>query len=163
MHTNLDRSPFAQTVFPNYFGLTYEGPLECPENAPSTGRLGQVCTPSRDLTLYELCTEIYQKVRRRPRVWGDPTRRIGKIAISSGAGGSLINDVIAQGCEVLITGECSYHTCVEIESNNVALILLGHDVSELPYVAFLTEELTQLGLDSSLLRPINEPVRWWTV
>ena len=41
-----------------------------------------------------------------------------------------MESAIQAGCDALITGEATFHTCLEAKANNIALLLLGHHTSE---------------------------------
>jgi dinuclear metal center YbgI/SA1388 family protein len=55
---------------------------------------------------------------------------IGKVAIGCGSGGGFLAAAKARGCQALITGEATFHTCLEAEACGVALVLVGHYWSE---------------------------------
>lgn len=55
---------------------------------------------------------------------------ISKVAIACGSGGSFLSAASARGCDALITGEATFHTCLEAEALGIALILVGHYGSE---------------------------------
>ena len=45
------------------------------------------------------------------------------------------------GCDAMITGEATFHTCLDAKAKGVALILLGHYSSERFAVEALAERL----------------------
>lgn len=55
---------------------------------------------------------------------------VNKVAIACGSGGSFLGAAAARGCEALVTGEATFHTCLEAEALGIALILVGHFGSE---------------------------------
>jgi dinuclear metal center YbgI/SA1388 family protein len=70
---------------------------------------------------------------------GDPQRTIQRVAIACGSGGQLLETACGCDCELFVTGETSFHTCLEAEARGVALMLLGHYASE----RFAVERLAQ--------------------
>ena len=64
-------------------------------------------------------------------------REVRKVGIVCGSGGSLLNLAIQSGCDAMLTGEATYHQCLEAEANDVALLMIGHFASE----SFAMEEL----------------------
>lgn len=75
------------------------------------------------------------------RFVGSPHRLIKKVALCCGSGGSFLESAIQAGCDTLITGEATFHTCLEAKANDVALVLLGHHASERFAVEHLADVL----------------------
>jgi len=67
---------------------------------------------------------------------------ISTVAIACGSGGSFLEHAQRRGIELLITGEASFHTCLEAEATGVHLLLTGHFASERFAVERLAEILT---------------------
>jgi dinuclear metal center YbgI/SA1388 family protein len=61
---------------------------------------------------------------------GNPARKIERIGIVCGSGGSLISAAHAADCQLLITGEATYHQALEASHRGIDLLLLGHGPSE---------------------------------
>ena len=61
---------------------------------------------------------------------GDIERSLTKVGIVCGSAGEFIRCASRQGCDVLITGEARFHTCLEARALGIAMILLGHYASE---------------------------------
>lgn len=55
---------------------------------------------------------------------------VTKVGIICGSGGSYWSEASKRGCDALLTGEATYHQCLEAEANGVALMLVGHFASE---------------------------------
>ena len=64
------------------------------------------------------------------RVVGTPDLSIQQVAIACGSAGQVLPQVRAAQCELLVTGETSFHTCLEAEALNIGLLLVGHFASE---------------------------------
>ncbi len=67
---------------------------------------------------------------------------VQKVAIACGSGGSMLAAAKRRGCKVLITGEATFHTCLEAKAIGVGLILLGHYHSERFAMQRLAEQLS---------------------
>ena len=67
---------------------------------------------------------------RHCRFVGALDRTITHAAVACGSAGQFLGDAARHGCELLVTGETSFHTCLEAEARGVALVLLGHFASE---------------------------------
>lgn len=55
---------------------------------------------------------------------------ISKIGIVCGSGGSMLSQVARRGCDAMLTGEATYHQCLEAESLGIAMLMIGHHASE---------------------------------
>ena len=64
----------------------------------------------------------------------NPLKRVG---VACGSGGSFLRAAADARCDLLVTGEATFHTCLEAESLGIGLVLLGHFTSE----RFACEEL----------------------
>lgn len=65
------------------------------------------------------------------------SQEVSKVAIACGSGGSFLDKAARLGCNAMITGEATFHTCLDAKAKGVALLLLGHYTSE----RFAVEEL----------------------
>ena len=57
-------------------------------------------------------------------------REVQRLAVCCGSGGSMLPQVLAAGCDALLTGEATYHQCLEAAQRGAALLMLGHHRSE---------------------------------
>jgi dinuclear metal center YbgI/SA1388 family protein len=64
------------------------------------------------------------------RLVGSCDRAVRTIAFGCGSGGSFLGKAVELGCDALVTGEATFHTCLEAESQGISLVLLGHYASE---------------------------------
>ncbi len=103
-----------------------------------TGRLGRLAEPE---SLHSLVHRAASAVgATSPRFVGDPDRKVSKIGLACGSGGSFLSAAKRRGCDVLITGEATFHACLEAEACGVGMGLLGHYWSE----RFAMESLAQV-------------------
>lgn len=95
-------------------------------------------------------------------VVGESDRRVKRIAVACGAAGEFLGPACQANCDVLVTGETSFHTCLEAAASDIALLLPGHYASERFAVELLAEELGgQFGqLTVWASRDENDPLRW---
>ncbi len=97
-----------------------------PESLGS-GRIGLSASKS----LNEMVLGIKEEFQiNRLQIVGDLLNPVSKVAVACGSGGAFLDKAIAGGCDTFVTGEATFHTCLEAKANDVSLILLGHFASE---------------------------------
>lgn len=93
---------------------------------------------------------------------GDDRTLIQTAAVACGSAGSFLEPAISAGCQLLVTGETNFHTCLEAEAQGVALLLPGHFASERFAVVRLAEILSAqfptLTIWASEVE--RDPLRW---
>ncbi|MCA9190242.1 MAG: Nif3-like dinuclear metal center hexameric protein [Planctomycetales bacterium] len=104
-----------------------------------TGRIGEFAQPESIQYTAKKLKSLLPSARPRGVVCHDEHRRI---AICCGSGGSLLSAAIQRGCDLFITGEATYHHCVEARDRDVSLLLLGHFASERFAMDILAKELS---------------------
>jgi dinuclear metal center YbgI/SA1388 family protein len=70
-------------------------------------------------------------------------KRVRRVAICSGGGGSLVGKAAASGAEVFVVGEATHHHCADARDRGLAMVLVGHHASEVivaPRLARLLRE-----------------------
>ena len=159
-HTNLDRAPAASGVLPALLGLTPLAPLE---RSPLPARLGAVSSTPAGTTLASLVRAAAQATGTTPRVWGDPSRALSRVATATGSAGSLIGDAIAAGAQALVAGEVRYHDALSAADAGLAIVELGHDVSEWPLVPLLADVVRAVpGIAPDSVTLADPRCGWWT-
>jgi len=90
-------------------------------------------------------------------------RRHRVIGVCVGAGGSLLDDAIEQGCTIFITGEMRHHDLLKAQAAGCTVILAGHTDTERGYLGILVRRLKEeLGEDLpefTLSRRDRRPLR----
>lgn len=76
---------------------------------------------------------------------GDLNKKIQKVAVCGGGGGSFIPDCF--DCDVLLTGEAKYHEYQMAVENDFAVISAGHFETENITLYKIREFLTNLGIE----------------
>ena len=160
MHTNLDCSPVAAGMLLDSVGLEYAAPLR----AHGTGSLGQIARPAAGrafITLGELAENYRRSFSRVAKVWGDPQKPLFTIAACSGGAGEVIPDVLAAEVDCFVTGEVQHHEALKLEEADVALIELGHDISELSYRYYIQRALVSAGFPADDIIILEPTAKWW--
>ena len=133
------------------------------EVARSGARMGTLCSGPPGMTVRGLSELAAQAFNVTPRVWGDPDARAQRVATATGSAGSLVGDVLAAGADVLVAGEVRYHDALDASEAGLAVVELGHDVSEWPLVALLEEAVRSLdALDTDAIHTLSATPGWWT-
>jgi dinuclear metal center YbgI/SA1388 family protein len=93
-------------------------------------------------------------------VRADPLK-VRSVAIACGSGGSLLAAAVAHGCELFVTGEGTFHLCLEAQAAGIALLMIGHFASERFAMEQLATELSGEFPDLRVWASRNErdPVR----
>ncbi|MDO4850346.1 MAG: Nif3-like dinuclear metal center hexameric protein [Actinomycetota bacterium] len=167
MHTNLDRSIYGRQLLPDALGLSCLDP-GADATGFASGRLDgsvsdflQVCSTS-PTRLHDLASRCHEVFGRTPRVWGAPEQMVQVIGTCPGSGGSFLGEATRLGLDCLICGETRYHVTRAAHEMGLAVIELGHDVSERLYTDVLRILLRQIGVPADDIVLIDEEPGWWT-
>ena len=83
-------------------------------------------------------------VRVAPSVGKDDRAQVQTIGLCAGAGGSVCELALDDGCEVFVTGEMTHHQVVAATARGCTVMLTGHTNSERGYLPRLKEQLLEL-------------------
>lgn len=121
-------------------GLRDPQPLIALENGRGRSRFGDFPQP---VAVGQLFTRLEAAVgpgRSRANCpWDRPVQRL---AICCGSGGSMLQEALAAGCDGLLTGEATYHQCLEAAQRGAAMLMLGHHRSESWSMRKLAEDIS---------------------
>ena len=143
MHTNLDAAAGGvNEVLAGIFGMQDPEPF-----AEGCGRVGSI----EPITVPQLACNAQQELAARcnapdvgPAVqvkFADTGKPVRRLAVISGAGGSLFEDAIARGADCLLTGEANHHHAIDAKRLGLSLIAAGHYATEFPVTAAVAEKL----------------------
>lgn len=93
-----------------------------------SGRFGKLPEPMTLQALLSIATTAVGA--NSPRRVGRGDQVVERVALACGSGGTFLPAARRQGCDALITGEATFHTCLEAEASKIGLGLLGHYWSE---------------------------------
>ncbi|MFG0268322.1 MAG: Nif3-like dinuclear metal center hexameric protein [Rhodopirellula sp. JB055] len=127
----------------NRLGLTSIKPLtpSMDDDTVGSGRYGDLPDP---MTAREFLSFAANSCgSTRPRLVGDFEHPIRRVAIGCGSGGTFVGAARRRGCDVLLTGEATLHTCLEAENTGLTMALVGHHASERFAMETLAEQLLQ--------------------
>jgi len=107
------------------------------------GRVGVLPEP---LTPGELREHVSSTLGSPARLVADPEpeRRIERVAVLGGSGGSFIREAVTSGTDAYVTGDLDYHDALLAESFGLVAIDAGHAATELPSLESLARRLAGL-------------------
>lgn len=143
MHTNLDAAAGGvNEVLADIFGMQDPEPF-----AGGCGRVGSI----EPITVPQLARKAQQELAARcnapdagPAVqvkFADTGKPVQRLAVISGAGGSLFEEALAVGADCLLTGEANHHHACDAKRLGLSLIAAGHYATEFPVIAAVAEKL----------------------
>jgi dinuclear metal center YbgI/SA1388 family protein len=105
--------------------ITVEGPLE-PDNPRTVGLVGSLAEP---MSPRDFARRVQQVLGREPLLveGPDPIRRVGWC---TGGGQGYIDQAIAAGVDLYLTGEASEQTFHSARENGISFIAAGHHATE---------------------------------
>ncbi len=117
--------------------------------------MGRVGVLDRSLSLVELARMCRDALGcEAARVFGDPGRRVRRVAVCGGRGGYLVPDA-AEVAEVLVTGDVDHHQALDALARGLALLDAGHYHTERPVLArlkgLLAKKARERGVEAHFL------------
>ncbi len=160
-HTALDVSLRAQSVLPSALNLAFQR-IIVPTNEDATLGYGQLCTLAKDekLTLGQLAARCMAVFGRQPRVWGAFGDKISSVVTCTGSAGDVGPAALKEQADCLVCGEIKYHDALDLSQAGLAIIDLGHDTSELPFVAVLAAAVERAGVPSEMVTVLDQGKNW---
>lgn len=143
MHTNIDKTHLNRYVAQNVLGWKE---FVC-ENF--------VCTCSYEGDFETLVTEVKKAFSLDKCVVVAPLKKISKLALTTGSGGSFIEKSDA---DVYITGDLKYHEALSAQEKGMGVIDITHHASESFFPYCLIDELKTLPINVTI-RTTNNPMK----
>jgi dinuclear metal center YbgI/SA1388 family protein len=126
-----------------------------PENELGSGRRGVLPNSMTAREVIRRCSKMVS-TSASPRGVGPLDRVVRQVGFACGSGGSFLTKAHGCGCELLITGEATFHDCLQAESFSMAMGLLGHYHSERFAMERLAEQLQREFPELSVWPSANE-------
>jgi dinuclear metal center YbgI/SA1388 family protein len=112
------------------------------------GRVG--VTP--EASLGELAERVAESLHGSvPRIAGDRSRRVARVAVVPGSGEDLAEAAQAAGADVLVTGDLRHHAARRALNSGLALIDAGHAATERPGLERLLSLVAAQGVETASL------------
>jgi len=131
MHTNFDKTHLNAYVFEKVLGFKKEFQDEF------------ICRTTGTWSKDELLKLLKDKLGLDTLRVVSPKQKITSIALTTGAGASLMDEVDA---DCFLTGDIKYHDAMKAMSQNLMMVDIGHYESEKFFAEVLKAELENLGV-----------------
>lgn len=153
MHTNYDVLGLA-TKASERMELKMPFVLEEVLDGEGIGRVGFLPT---SMTLGE-CAQLVKERFQLPnvKVFGDLSTPVNLVALSPGAGKSMVGAAFASGADVLVTGDMDHHNGIDAWDAGLPIIDAGHYGTEYIYIQDMKEFL---NLKCPDLRVVTAPIK----
>ena len=143
MHTNLDAAEGGvNEVLAGIFGMKDMEPFA--EGCGRVGTVEEITVPELARKAQEQLASLCNQPENGPAVQvklADAGKPVRRLAVISGAGGSLFADAIAMGADCLLTGEANHHHAIDAKRLGLSLIAAGHYATEFPVCAAVAAKL----------------------
>jgi len=140
MHTNFDKTHLNRYVFRDILGLQWEKEKDF------------VLEAGVDWSLEELLGILTQAFGCESFRVVNPKERIESLALTTGAGASLMESVEA---DCFLTGDIKYHDAMKAESINLMMVDIGHWESERFFAEIIGKELKKLPISVIIAQSKN--------
>lgn len=160
-HTACDVSVEGLDMLPRLLRLQPRATLD-PLDGQSDKGFGRICVPDEQMSLSYLAARCLSVLSSIPRVWGNPDAVINTVVTSGGSAGDFARSCVEHGIDCLVCGEIKYHEALDASESGLAIIELGHDVSEMPLCALLASKVNAAGVDEACITVVDNHTRWFT-
>ncbi len=131
MHTNFDKTHLNTYVFEKVLGFKKESQEDF------------ICRTTGEWSKDELLALLKEKLGLEVLKVVSPKQKITSIALTTGAGASLMDEVNA---DCFLTGDIKYHDAMKAMSQNLMMVDIGHYESEQFFAQIVRDELENLGV-----------------
>ena len=124
------------------------------------GRVGKLSSPKK---LEDFIGDIKSSFSLDGiHIVGQLADSVSKIAVACGSGGSFLEKARRAKCDTFVTGEATFHTCLEAKANGISLVLLGHYASERFAVEDLANRIQEKydGAEVWASKEESDPLEW---
>lgn len=162
-HTNADAArPGVSDALAAALGVEAHAPLSPQDDGTvGIGRIGTLTTPETLAAFVRRVAEALPATACGVRAGGDPDRLVRRVAVSGGAGDSMLGLARDAGVDVYVTADLRHHPASDhlAEAGAPALVDVAHWASEHPWCAQAAAVLTDAlpGLDISVSTARTDP------
>lgn len=162
VHTALDASVEATRMFPRMMGFELRRLLAPLATDPDKGyaMYCEVRAGDEPFKLAHLAARATSVFGRQPRVWGDFEDVVKTVVICNGSAGDFAKAALDARADCLLCGEVRYHAALEATGAGMAIVELGHDVSEFPLCALLAQAAADAGVPQEAIAVLDQSSNW---
>jgi dinuclear metal center YbgI/SA1388 family protein len=134
--------------------------LHKPDSKYGLGRIGKLAKPSM---LREVIARIKKQTGAKAVGFvGDKRKMVETAAVCAGSCGEIINQVIAAGADLYVTGELKHHQALAAQEAGLTCICLSHTVSERFILKKLAKQLQKMlkAVTITISRKDTDPFIW---
>ena len=150
MHTNFDAAPGCMAdLAAERLGIRDGQPLEVTgevkEMPVGIGKAGVLAEP---VSLDALAKQVKQAFELPfVLVYGSEAAKgpVSRVAVSPGAGGSMIRYALEQKAQVLVTGDIGHHDAIDAAAQGMAIIDAGHYGLEHIFIPFMADYVKRVS------------------
>ena len=113
------------------------------------GRIGKLQSPRHSIDILADIKAL--TAATTAGIIGEQKPSIEKLAVCAGSCGSIINKVVAAGCDMYITGELKHHDALIAKEAGLLCVCLGHSFSERFRLARLRKKIALKAPDIKLM------------
>ena len=100
--------------------------------------------------------DYVELVRRRlgikkVRIVGRPRKKVRRVAVCGGSGGSLVPDALAEGADAFVAGEVGYHEMMAADALGLCVVEAGHGATERIALPALAQNLQRMLPDLKII------------
>jgi dinuclear metal center YbgI/SA1388 family protein len=114
------------------------------EGRPEGCGYGRVGTLPEPVPAEELREHVSSVLGFPARLVAQPGRRVERVTVLGGSGGSFVREASASGADAYVTGDLDYHDALLADSLGLTAIDAGHAATELPSLEPLARRLARL-------------------
>ena len=167
MHTNMDATGLSE-VADEVLGIKRERAIEVNINQDNEkigmGSIGKFLNGNKeavDIMLREAVIRTKEGFGLSVvKVYGDLDSVVSRVAVCTGAGKSMIDACLEEKCDLLITGDMTYHAALDAVSQGLNIIDAGHYGTEIIFVdlvrAFFELNFPDLTIIPSIQKEVGE-------
>lgn len=152
MHTNFDVKGMAK-LSASMLGLKHPQVLDVTAveegREEGIGRSGELGEPMTLMRCAEFVKDTFSL--EQVKIFGSPDQIIRVAAVSPGSGKSEIENAVASGADVLITGDIDHHEGIDAVARGLCIIDAGHYGLEHIFIQYMQAYLTERCRDVEII------------
>ena len=161
-HTALDASVEATRMFPRMVNLEFRRLLNPLPTDKDKGYaiMCEVRDEDKPFKLAHLAARVTSVFGRPPRVWGDLDTPLENVVIGNGGANAVVDECLDAHADCLLCGEVKYHFALNASQAGLAIVEIGHDVSEFPLCALLAQAAIEAGIPEEKVTMLDQSSNW---